>query len=262
MIRIISYRDPSRRPFKRLGGLLFFILFILFFAFCASLYLQMRGASHAETPDSLLHGDQIIQNEGERAKLLSVPYISQKPDFPTGCEAISAVMVLHYYGETVSAGDFIDQYLPCGNLFFSEDGQLCGPDPAKTFVGNPRSSESFGCFAPVIATALNRFAGEQRVENTTGLSLNDLCEQYLDAGHPVLVWASIGMKATYPSRQWRLEDGQIFTWTANEHCLVLIGYDDNSYYFNDPSAGVVGYDRQTVEARYAELGMQSLVYLG
>lgn len=75
------------------------------------------------------------------------------------------------------------------------------------------------------------------------------------------------MMEAYPSSTWLLTDengsltDKTYTWQANEHCLVLIGYDENSYYFNDPwrSRGVVAYDRDLAEERYDDLGDRSLV---
>ncbi len=40
-------------------------------------------------------------------KLISVPYIDQTKDYPTGCESISAVMLLAYLGISVSPDEFI-----------------------------------------------------------------------------------------------------------------------------------------------------------
>ena len=44
---------------------------------------------------------------------------------------------------------------------------------------------------------------------------------------------------------------------------MLVGYDENSYYFNDPykNHGLIAYDKATVETRFHELGCQSLVIL-
>ena len=43
--------------------------------------------------------------------ILSVPVIAQFPEFPTGCESVSAVMALRYYGETISVTEFVNTHL-------------------------------------------------------------------------------------------------------------------------------------------------------
>jgi len=193
-------------------------------------------------------------------KVLSVPIIAQFPDFPTGCESVSAVMTLRYYGATISVNDFVDKHLPKSNHFWRRNGVLHGPDPNEYFIGDPASKNSFGCMAPVIEKALiSYFGSAERVKNTTGESLSSLCTTYIDQGMPVLVWATIGMITTEGGDSWLLEDGSTFTWPKNEHCMVLIGYDNQRYYFNDPYRGTVkSYARALCESRYADLGMQSI----
>lgn len=219
--------------------------------------------SHAADRFPALSADGLPNKHPER--LLNVPCLAQAPELPTGCEAVSAVMILQYYGEKITAADFVDGYLDCDTSFYTAaDGAWCGPDPNRVFVGDPRTPNGYGCYAPVIEKALvTYFGGSERVENTTGKSLSELCERYLDRGIPVLLWASMEMQETYPSQSWRLESGELFTWIAREHCLVLVGYDAERYFFNDPLAGtVVGYEKTLVEQRYRELGMQSLVING
>ena len=117
--------------------------------------------------------------------------------------------------------------------------------------------------APVIEKALcDYFGGSDRVRNTTGTELSQLCKEYIDNNIPVVVWATINMLETVPKNSWYLSDGKRFTWPGNEHCMVLTGYDSESYYFNDPYAGkLVKYEKETVEQRYSELGKQSVAVL-
>ena len=93
-----------------------------------------------------------------------------------------------------------------------------------------------------------------------GTSLPDLCATYVAKGVPVILWATISMRETVPQNTWYLADGKRYTWPGNEHCMLLVGYDDTHYYFNDPYAGkTVCYARQLTEDRYAELGRQAVV---
>ena len=41
-------------------------------------------------------------------KIISVPYIDQTEKYPTGCESISAVMMLQYLGYDINPEQFID----------------------------------------------------------------------------------------------------------------------------------------------------------
>ena len=202
--------------------------------------------------------------EGQKANIIKgVPVLSQFPEFPTGCESVSAVTVLRFYGESITAAKFIDEYLPKSADFYYESGRRYGPSPYDFFIGNPRTAASYGCMAPVIEKALcDYFGGSERVKNTTGAELSELCDKYIDNGIPVIMWATINMLETDPKNTWYLKDGTRFSWPGNEHCLVLTGYDADSYYFNDPYAGkTVKYKKQTVKDRYAELGRQSVVIL-
>ena len=198
---------------------------------------------------------------GGQKMLADVPIIAQYPDFPTGCESVSAVIALQYAGVDISVADFVDKYLDKSSHFYNENGKRYGPDPYKVFVGSPRSTASFGCMAPVIENAVKKIVGSSMtVENRTGYTLPMLCKSYIDKGIPCVVWVSIGMLETYRSASWTLEDGSTYYFPANEHCMVLIGYSDTHYYFSDPYRGEhVKYACALAEQRFEELGRQALV---
>lgn len=196
-------------------------------------------------------------------RISSVPMIPQMPDYPTGCESVSAVMVLKYWGKQITVDEFIDQYLPQSSYFYSDKGVLYGPSPYEYFIGNPRTTTSYGCMAPVIKEALKLCCKNKRlVKDTTGTSVEDLCREYIDRDIPVLLWATIDMQDTYTSATWKLEDGSLFVWPKNEHCMVLVGYDEKYYYFNDPYSGQVQkYTKKLTEKQYQQLGYQSVVMM-
>lgn len=131
---------------------------------------------------------------------IPVPLLSQEQlGMPTGCELVSAYMLLEYYGCSMSFEEWIANCVPMQEFWY-EDGQLCNLSPWEAFI----------------------------VESAEG-----------------------GV--------WQTPDGP-FEWVANEHCLVLVGTDSNHYFFNDPSTGRrVKWEKDLVEERYAELGMQAVV---
>ena len=132
---------------------------------------------------------------------IEVPYIDQSVKYPTGCESVSAVMLLKYLGYEMTVDEFIKNCLECREMEM-RDGKLYGPDPEM----------------------------------------------------PVVFWACINMRKEITGPEWKLLDsGETFCWTSNEHCMLLVGYDEEKYYFNDPynNNGVIGYERELVEKRHA-----------
>ena len=59
---------------------------------------------------------------------------------------------------------------------------------------------------------------------------------------------------------WLMVNGGYYTWIAREHCLVMTGYDNYYYYFNDPWTNArTRYSKSLVNTRYNELGKQAVV---
>lgn len=97
--------------------------------------------------------------------------------------------------------------------------------------------------------------------NVSGADLKTLATLYIDEAHPVLLWVTIGMKESFKGMQYYLEDGTRYTWTAQEHCVVLCGYDEMNYYLMDPLANgeIVNYPKELVEQRYNEMNKNAVV---
>ena len=203
----------------------------------------------------------------EPADVVDAPFIDQREKYPTGCESVSAVMALQYAGVDLSVEEFIDNYLPQGAApHETPDGTWVGADPWKAFLGSPYEENGWGCYAPVIAGALEEALwaeGEEglQVRLLEGETLPSLCEAYVKRGIPVILWATISMEEPEPSTEFYLEDtGELFTWIYPLHCLLLTGEFGNCYYFNDPLEGKnVPYYKEWVEAAYKGVGMQAVV---
>lgn len=199
-------------------------------------------------------------------KQLSVPYFSQEGSFPNGCESVSAVMLLRYYGFDITPDEFIDNYLPCEPVRISW-GTRYGPNPKLVYAGDPRSdSDGYGCFAPVIVKAMNLYLSGKGyyAKNVTGTSLSTLASTYIDNGNPVLVWGTVGMKEIDRIIQWQSDDRtESFLYPANEHCMVFSGYDGENYWFSDPydSNGTVAYPISDSVMAYNQLGTQAVVIM-
>ena len=202
--------------------------------------------------------------------VIDVPYYSQK-DYPTGCELVSMSMVLAFHGFDIKAGDIIKKgYLVSAEVYTKKSVKYSG-DPNKVFIGNPHKNSGYGCMSGAIILALQRYLAPQKhkldkkyeITDIGGMPLDEICENYIDNGIPVIVWCSIDMKPTFTNlrNSWIIENtGERYIWKSNEHCLVLVGYDDENYYFNDPLVKKnTKYMKRLAERRYGEMDMQAVV---
>ena len=187
-------------------------------------------------------------------KIIDVDFITQIGTYPTGCESVTAVMALHHNGINISVKNFINHYL---------DMQPYPFDPFETFGGDPFSNNGWGCYAPVIKKALDKaLVGlPYYAEELSGVSLQKLCTDYIDKNIPVILWATMGMRAS-KTITWTY-NGRRIEWVQPEHCLLLVGYDEKHYIFNDPqkSRPLTYYTKESVEKAYKAQFSQAVVIL-
>lgn len=194
-----------------------------------------------------------------------VPFINQfSLGYPTGCEAVAATMAARYSGYNVSSATIIAN-TPTDTkgkrketktkeikteVLNEETGEMetkittteetvwVGENPFKYFVGHPtkgKSTGSYGCFAGPIVTAL-RNSGVSCTD-ISGSSI-DTIFGYIEKGKPVIIWCRARGADLTQGVTWQYPDGSgEFTELDGEHCAVLIGYDGDYVYLNDPAVG-------------------------
>ena len=98
-------------------------------------------------------------------------------------------------------------------------------------------------------------------EELSGVSLEKLCTDYIDKNIPVILWATMGMRAS-KTITWTY-NGRRIEWVQPEHCLLLVGYDEKHYIFNDPqkSRPLTYYTKESVEKAYKAQFSQAVVIL-
>ncbi len=206
-----------------------------------------------------------VQN-GKKRVVLDVPYISQHPDYPAGCEGVSAVMLMNYLGFDVDTDYFFDNALDAYPFTFDwRTNTYYGEDLDRYYVGDPTSKHGKGCFAPVIKTAVEKLLPEDYIAVVEqGDTVQSLADKYLnEMKTPIIIWATIEMRDSFEGTTWRISrTGRDYTFPAYMHCLVLVGYDDEEglFWFNDPyeNNGLTAYEKSIVEEKFKELGSQAL----
>lgn len=184
---------------------------------------------------------------------LNVNPIPQTSVLPTGSEVISLITILNYYGYSVDELTLAKKYLPKGNA-----GEV---SPYEAFVGDPRSRDGYGAYAPVLVDTANKYLQDQETlleaKDVTGITMDDVRE-YLRNGFPVMIWLTSDMQEPRDSVSWNI-DGDSYTWKENEYCVTIIGFADNTYMIADPSNGIVELNSDIVESVFTDMGQQAVV---
>ncbi len=278
-------RTVRKQKVKKKRAIVFFLLFILVIGVDIYVirYFMKEDSVIVSTADYLAEDTMLneankdnsdgkvtkdkkedVTKEGKNKVLLDVPFINQTKDYLNACESISAVMALQYLGIDITVDDFITDYLDKGVApYRDKHGVYRGSNPWEKFPGNPKDDTGWGCYAPVIVNALNKFIDKDKydVQELYNEKVSSLCSDYIDHGVPVIFWATIDMKAPSKGSSWKLVDSdEKFTWIRPMHCVLLVGYDDNYYYFNDPWVKkAYKYKKAEVERAYKGLYQQAVV---
>ena len=198
--------------------------------------------------------------------LLDVEELMQYPALPNGCEATSLAAVLRFLGFETTALEMVYGYVPSEPITYSEDGMTAyGPDPAEAYAGWPEAGYTgFYCFAPPIVLAANQYLSERdapwRAVDASGASALELM-RLLDEGRPVIVWATLGMEVRkFADFCWTLPNGQVYYPFSNLHCLVLTGYEGDTFTLMDLIEGTVTVDRDLFMSRYRAIGQWAVAF--
>ncbi len=210
--------------------------------------------------------DNITQDDdGEKHIIKNVPVIGQYPDYPAGCETVAAVMNLNYFGMNITVEDFIDFYLPLGTAPYWENGDWYSSSPEDCFLGDPESEKGWGIWAkgmlPAIENYLLDINSRYTAATVYGETIKSLCEKYIVNDISVMVWVTAYMETPYENITANIiGSDETFTWISPNHCMLLVGYDKDGYFFNDPITGELEiYGKEESEAAFRGNGSQAIV---
>lgn len=190
--------------------------------------------------------------------------VLQTPELPTGCEITAMTMVLNYYGFDIDKVTMASDYLPTAPAKFyrDSDGEMCGPDLERYFVGNPAEEEGYVCGTKAILTAANGYLRKTgsalRAFDGKGVSPGELYH-WVSEDTPVVVWVTIHMDERVIAGKWKTESGEFVEWGHKDHGAVLIGYTEDTVTIADPISGEVVYEKEAFERVYASRGSQCVI---
>lgn len=203
-------------------------------------------------------------------------------DYAKGTEITSLAMLLKHLGYSVTVDSLITNYLTIGEV-----GKT---DPNTAFVGDPKEEDSYGCYAPVIASTANKYfeAVEDAIESAadiaamanpetsvdmqgidnnytakdiTGTEFQSLLTDYVAKDNPVILWVTEDMQEVKDGDSWVI-DGKTITWKEPENCVLLMGYDmpKGTVKVADPLKGnIAEYESTLVQQRYEAMGKMAVV---
>ena len=203
------------------------------------------GPTEGAYRDRPLHPNSVV---------LNVPCTMQNPELPTGCESVALTNALNYYGFGLGKTVIADAYMPKSSWDF-----------VTAFWGNPHSASNGNCIsAPGLTNTANSFlisrGSSLRAYDVTGTGFYDLYS-YLEAGHPVIIWSTIGMQNLGRCYATQAYGGRIYRTYTNSHTVVLRGFNRSlgTVYIADSLSGYVSNSAERIASLYSQRGAQAVV---
>ncbi|MFC0213175.1 C39 family peptidase [Paenibacillus chartarius] len=194
--------------------------------------------------------------------MLEAPAIKQYPELPTGCEVTSLTMLLQYAGISKNKLELAAE-LPKDGTAMQTDSKgniVYWGNPNVGFVGDVtgKTGRGFGIYHAGLFPLLKKYL--PGAVDLTGKSF-DALEQQVAAGYPVVVWNTVDYNQPTRWMIWDTAIGPIRT-TFAEHAVLLVGYDAENVYVNDPISGAKA--QRINKAQFIEvwktMGKQALSY--
>jgi uncharacterized protein YvpB len=172
-----------------------------------------------------------------QTKIINVPLINQNPELRYGCEVTSLAMVLNYAGVKVNKMELYKKVKkdPDPIKRSSHGDILRWGNPHEGFVGDMTGkSAGYAVFDKPIALLVNNYLPNRAV-NLTNQPFDKIL-QHVSKGYPVVVWTTGDYRLPDRWESWR-HGNQVIRTPLDLHAVVLVGYDQQYVYLNDPLSG-------------------------
>lgn len=185
---------------------------------------------------------------------LEVPYESQLPTLPNGCEAVSLAMVSSYYMAPIDGASLVNNYLA--------KGPIGTTDPHEAYVGDPYGDGYYAYQAVIARTAQAYFDDCHLPLKAKAPVVTDPWRLafHLQRGEPSLVWITVDDKNPRrdPNATWQLGDKSYSPYT-NLHVAVLDGINWRSVHLSDPQNGAREMPLWLFLKNYILMGMRAVI---
>lgn len=169
--------------------------------------------------------------------MLDVALIKQNPELRYGCEVTSLAMVLNHAGVNTNKMELyqtIRKDLDPQRKTKTGDIVSWG-NPAEGFVGDMTGrTAGYAVFDQPMVDLINQKLPERAV-NLTNQPFDAVLD-HVSKGYPVVVWTTGDYRLPDRWEQWT-HGKQIIKTPLDLHAVVLVGYDKENVYLNDPLSG-------------------------
>lgn len=226
----------------------------------SSVQMESQSVNVTSTEDT-----QVVKQETQPAQttisnnmLSNVPFIQQLPELERGCEVTSLAMLLQSAGISVDKMTLAKE-IP--TVPFMDDEERGNPNDG--FVGDiyTLDNSGYGVYHGPVYELAQQYLHERAVD-LTGKDAKELYT-YIDKGAPVWVITNTTFAPLNDDEftTWKTNDGDVKI-TYSEHSVVIVGYDDQYVYINDPLADgpKTAVPRQNFEQAWEQMGSQAISY--
>lgn len=169
--------------------------------------------------------------------MLDVVLIKQNPELKYGCEVTSLAMVLNYAGIKINKMELYSaiQKDPDPIVRSSSGDILKWGNPNDGFVGDMTGrTAGYAVYDRPLVQLINHYLPGRAV-NLSNQPFENILE-HVSAGVPVVVWTTGDYRNPNSFESW-YHGQQLIKVTLDLHAVVLVGYDQNNVYLNDPLSG-------------------------
>jgi len=169
--------------------------------------------------------------------MLNVPLIRQNPELRYGCEVTSLTMMLQFAGVNTNKMElFMAIKKDTDPIQRAPNGDIIRwGNPGDGFVGDMTGKRAgYAVFDKPMVELVNRYLPGRAV-NLTSRSFEDVL-QHVAKGYPVVVWTTGDFRLPDRPESW-LHGNETITSPLDLHAVVLVGFDEQNVYLNDPLSG-------------------------